>query len=229
MLRICNCPFQLTGLVNARKISLKYGRKLLKDYLTSVCFLTVNAFGYIGSFCVVRSVLSLNQDWDRYHENLEGLQEYIYHYTYINIYSLHEANFSYPFLHPQIHSTSYQFRVSLLPARVHRQPHGNHCGTARTANIACHLCHQCGQHCGAFVWNSPGITWMYLSRDIGAQRKMSQNLMDMDTTCILLDFFLLISWRSNLGIDLYGGVSFYMKSGFAQVCRRWTEFSNIND
>ncbi|XP_063850406.1 uncharacterized protein LOC135094331 isoform X2 [Scylla paramamosain] len=26
----------------------------LKNYLTSVCFLTVNAFGYIGSYCVVR-------------------------------------------------------------------------------------------------------------------------------------------------------------------------------
>lgn len=56
-LKIYGVVYLLTGLVNARKISLKFGRKLLKDYLTSVCFLTVNAFGYIGSFCVVRHIL----------------------------------------------------------------------------------------------------------------------------------------------------------------------------
>ncbi|MPC13248.1 Transmembrane protein 135 [Portunus trituberculatus] len=53
-LKIYGVVYLLTGLVNAQKISMKYGKKLLKDYLTSVCFLTVNAFGYIGSYCVVR-------------------------------------------------------------------------------------------------------------------------------------------------------------------------------
>ncbi|KAG7166157.1 Transmembrane protein 135-like [Homarus americanus] len=37
----------LTGLIKSRKMSFEYGRKLLKDYMTSVCFLTVNAFGRI--------------------------------------------------------------------------------------------------------------------------------------------------------------------------------------
>ncbi|XP_063852191.1 transmembrane protein 135-like isoform X2 [Scylla paramamosain] len=53
-IKIYGVVYLLTGLVNARKISMKYGKKLLKNYLTSVCFLTVNAFGYIGSYCVVR-------------------------------------------------------------------------------------------------------------------------------------------------------------------------------
>ncbi|KAG0719283.1 Transmembrane protein 135 [Chionoecetes opilio] len=56
-LKIYGVVYLLTGLVNARKISVKYGKKLLKDYITSACFLTVNAFGYIGSFCVLRHVL----------------------------------------------------------------------------------------------------------------------------------------------------------------------------
>ncbi|XP_071517372.1 transmembrane protein 135-like [Panulirus ornatus] len=55
--KIYGVVYLLTGLINARKISIEYGRKILKDYLTSVCFLTVNAFGYIGSFCVLRSIL----------------------------------------------------------------------------------------------------------------------------------------------------------------------------
>ncbi|XP_063888594.1 transmembrane protein 135-like [Scylla paramamosain] len=56
-IKIYGVVYLLTGLVNARKISMKYGKKLLKNYLTSVCFLTVNAFGYIGSYCVVRHIL----------------------------------------------------------------------------------------------------------------------------------------------------------------------------
>lgn len=47
----------LTWLVKGRKITLEYGRKILKDYLRSVCFLSTNAFGYIGSFCVIRKIL----------------------------------------------------------------------------------------------------------------------------------------------------------------------------
>lgn len=43
--------------MKGRKITLEYGRKILKDYLRSVCFLSTNAFGYIGSFCVIRWVL----------------------------------------------------------------------------------------------------------------------------------------------------------------------------
>ncbi|XP_050729744.1 transmembrane protein 135-like isoform X5 [Eriocheir sinensis] len=47
------------------------------------------------------------------------------------------------------HFASLQFPVSLLPARVHWQPHGNLCGAARAASDALHLRYQC--EC---LWNS---------------------------------------------------------------------------
>nr|XP_045581074.1 transmembrane protein 135-like [Procambarus clarkii] len=55
--KIYGLVYLLTALIKSRKLSFEYGRKLLKDYITSVCFLTVNAFGYIGSFCVLRHIL----------------------------------------------------------------------------------------------------------------------------------------------------------------------------
>lgn len=55
--KIYGVVYLLTGLVKYRKLNHKYGQKLLRDYITSVCFLTVNAFGYIGSFCILRHIL----------------------------------------------------------------------------------------------------------------------------------------------------------------------------
>ncbi|XP_037798186.1 transmembrane protein 135-like [Penaeus monodon] len=55
--KIYGVVYLLTWLVKGRKITLEYGRKILKDYVRSVCFLTTNAFGYIGSFCVIRKIL----------------------------------------------------------------------------------------------------------------------------------------------------------------------------
>ncbi|CAL4114850.1 unnamed protein product, partial [Meganyctiphanes norvegica] len=46
----------LSALIRGRKINLEFAKKWLKDYIQSVCFLTTNAFGYIGSFCVLRHI-----------------------------------------------------------------------------------------------------------------------------------------------------------------------------
>lgn len=52
--KIYGVVYLLTGLVRLKKMNLERGKKLLKDYLRSSCFLCVNAFGYIGIFCILR-------------------------------------------------------------------------------------------------------------------------------------------------------------------------------
>ncbi|KAK3879881.1 hypothetical protein Pcinc_015585 [Petrolisthes cinctipes] len=55
--KIYGVVYLATLLVNSGKMSISYARKILKDYLTSACFLTVNGFGYIGSFCLLKHIL----------------------------------------------------------------------------------------------------------------------------------------------------------------------------
>lgn len=55
--KIYGVVYLLSTLLRGKKINFQFAKKLLKDYIQSVCFLTVNAFGYIGSFCVIRHIL----------------------------------------------------------------------------------------------------------------------------------------------------------------------------
>ncbi|XP_068210009.1 transmembrane protein 135-like isoform X2 [Palaemon carinicauda] len=52
--KIYGVVYLLTGLLRLKKMNLERGKRLLKDYLRSSCFLCVNGFGYIGIFCILR-------------------------------------------------------------------------------------------------------------------------------------------------------------------------------
>ncbi|KAK7082835.1 hypothetical protein SK128_017091 [Halocaridina rubra] len=55
--QIYGVVYLLTGLIQLRQMTLESGKKLLKDYLRSSCFLCLNGCCYIGTFCVLRHLL----------------------------------------------------------------------------------------------------------------------------------------------------------------------------